>query len=65
MDMGGMHMGGDDMSATEGGLSGLYLQKLYWTLVGSAIAAFTLVNAYSQLLCWQRYVVLEIDSVTC
>lgn len=54
--MGGMgDMGaGGSMDMGSGVPSLFYLQQMYWAVVGAAIGAFTLVNAYSWFLCWQR-----------
>lgn len=49
MSMGSMSMGG-------GGPSMFDLQKMFWAVVGAAIASATLVNVYNKLLYRQRYV---------
>lgn len=51
MDMG--HMG--SMSMGDGVPSLFYLQKMYWAVVGSAIAAGTVVNILNRFLAVQRY----------
>lgn len=57
MSMGGMSMGGmggmGGMSM--GNMPGLfYLQKMYWAVIGSAIAAGTVVNLLNRFLAYQR-----------
>lgn len=53
--MGGMGMGSMSMG---NGVPGLfYLQKMYWTVVGSAIAAATVVNVLNRFLSHQRYAI--------
>lgn len=47
--MGHMHMG-------DGAPDLFYLQKMYWAVVGSAIAAGTVVNGLNRFLAFQRYV---------
>lgn len=49
-----MDMGAGNMDMGNGVPGLFYLQKMYWAVVGAAIAAFTLVNAYSWFLCWHR-----------
>jgi len=55
MDMGGMDMGMGGMDMGSGVPSLFYLQQVYWAMVGAVIAAFFLVNVYTKVLCWQRY----------
>lgn len=52
--MGGMDMSMGDMDMGAGIPGLFYLQKIYWAVVGAAIAAFTLVNVYNWFLCRQR-----------
>ena len=32
----------------------VWLQKIYWSVIGAVVAAFTIVNLYSHFLAWQR-----------
>ncbi|KAB8231940.1 ferric reductase family protein [Aspergillus alliaceus] len=55
MSMGGMDMGPMGHMSMGDGVPGLfYLQKMYWAVVGSAIAAGTAVNVFNHLLAFQR-----------
>ncbi|KAE8146746.1 FAD-binding domain-containing protein [Aspergillus avenaceus] len=55
MSMSGMNMGSmGNMSMGDGVPNLFYLQKMYWAVVGSAIAAGTVVNLYNRLLAFQR-----------
>ncbi|KAB8218384.1 ferric reductase NAD binding domain-containing protein [Aspergillus novoparasiticus] len=55
MSMGGMDMGPMGHMSMGDGVPGLfYLQKMYWAVVGSAIAAGTVVNAFNNFLAFQR-----------
>ena len=57
MSMGGMNMGPMGHMSMGDGVPGLfYLQKMYWAVVGSAIAAGTVVNAFNNFLAFQRSV---------
>ncbi|KAF2149531.1 hypothetical protein K461DRAFT_47994 [Myriangium duriaei CBS 260.36] len=47
MDMGSMDMNMDPFNE-------VWLQKIYWTAIGSVVAAFTLANILSRYLAWQR-----------
>ncbi|GAB7348060.1 hypothetical protein MBLNU459_g6094t1 [Dothideomycetes sp. NU459] len=49
-----MDMSMEDMDMGDGVPGLFYLQKMYWAVVGAAMAAFTLANVYSWLLCRQR-----------
>ena len=52
MDMGSMSMGP--------GIPDLfYLQKMFWAVIGAAIALATLVNMYNKLLLRQRYALAQ------
>lgn len=54
MSMGGMSMGGMG-GMSMGNMPGLfYLQKMYWAVIGSAIAAGTVVNLLNHFLAYQR-----------
>ena len=57
--MSGMSMGGGDgsmgnVSMGNGMPSLFYLQKMFWAVIGSAIACATVVNVYNKLLWRQR-----------
>ena len=54
--MGGMSgMGGMGGMSMGDGVPGLfYIQKMYWAVIGSAIAAGTVVNILYRLLAYQR-----------
>lgn len=57
MSMGGMSMGSmGHMHMGDGAPDLFYLQKMYWAVVGSAIAAGTVVNGLNRFLAFQRYV---------
>ena len=50
-----MSMSGMGHMSMGDGVPGLfYLQKMYWAVVGSAIAAATVVNVIDRLLAWSR-----------
>lgn len=50
------HSGGmGDMVMAEGVPDVFFLQKVYWTLIGAAIAFATLVNVLNKVLALQRY----------
>lgn len=48
MDMGSMSMGDGVPTPSE-------MQKVYWAVVGAAIATATVLNIYNKLLCRQRF----------
>lgn len=52
--MDGMDMSMGNMSSGNGVPSYFTFERMYWAVVGAAIAAFTLVNLYSWFLCRQR-----------
>jgi len=54
MSMGGMDMSMGNMSMGNGIPSYFTFERMYWAVVGAAVAAFTLVNLYSWFLCRQR-----------
>ncbi|CAD0043965.1 unnamed protein product [Aureobasidium pullulans] len=54
MSMGGMDMSMGNMSMGNGIPSLFTFERMYWAVVGAAVAAFTLVNLYSWFLCQQR-----------
>lgn len=57
MDMDGMDMSGMDhshMSMGDGEPDLFYVQRMYWAVVGSAIAAGTVVNLLNRFLAYQR-----------
>jgi hypothetical protein len=54
MSMGGMDMSMGNMSMGNGIPSPFTFERMYWAVVGAAIAAFTLVNLYSWFLGRQR-----------
>ena len=51
MDMAG---GMGDMDMGSGVPDLLYLQKIFWAVIGAAIACATVVNFVDVALCWQR-----------
>lgn len=55
--MDGMSHGGMGGMSMASGVPGLfYIQKMYWAVIGSAIAAGTVVNLLNRFLAYQRYV---------
>jgi hypothetical protein len=50
------HSGGvDDMSEESGVPDLVYIQRMYWTVIGAAIAFATLINVMNKVLALQRY----------
>lgn len=58
-----MSMGG--MSSGSGVPSYIYMQQMYWAVVGAAIAFATLVNIVNNILYRQRYIRLGHNTVSC
>jgi hypothetical protein len=60
MSMSGMDMGHMGSMSMGDGVPGLfYLQKMYWAVVGSAIAAGTVINIFNRFLAFQRLLYLS------
>ena len=60
MDHGSAHgMGGMDMGSRVPGL--FYMAKMYWVIVGAAVAFATCINVLNKVLAYQRYL-LTVDS---
>jgi hypothetical protein len=62
--MDGMSMSGmGHMSMGEGVPDVFYLQRMYWAVVGSAIAAGTVANVLNRVLAYQRWVAETIQDL--
>ncbi len=50
------HAGGTGATSTGNGLPNLfYVQKMYWVVLGAAVAVATLINVLNKVLALQRY----------
>ena len=51
------HAGGMGSTSVGGGVPSLfYIQKMYWAVIGAAIAFATLANVLNKVLALQRYI---------